>query len=500
MTFNDKFKFLMDITNTSNTTLASTVGIDNSAVSLYRNGKRKCPRNKEVLKKMADYFAGSIKLNYQRKALALAADYSRFNHSRPVSEYSQMLYLWLTDELPFQNNLVDSILNENVSSSSTDYIQGIRTIDVVPNATSVLYRSEGKRQAILSFVNYLLTLDDPKTIYVWVDDDVYSIFDNKEIIASLHELIMRLLDYGYEICQISPSPVNTTQFFEEFFYWVPAYLTGRVKSYYYPRMRDNLFSKISIVYPGYAAVYSDSLSSIPDKTFTVLTAESAIVSIKEIEFKTFLSYCRPTMNIYESAEDVSTCFHRFLSTPVAHIQKGLSLPPATMPDELVTQFLNDNPDSLGVSMRIAYQRDKMYDNLRNVDICPLATVNQVLSGRVPVIFPVVKQEVPIYYTPRTYALHLKNVLEIMDTYPDYFFVPIEYNPDDNVCIIVNEGSEALLVRTALPSMVLDFNHPQLVQNFQEYLYRIANEIGYADINRRKIRAQIKELINALEKV
>ena len=490
----------MDITNTSNTTLASAVGIDNSAVSLYRNGKRKCPRNKEVLKKMADYFAGSIKLNYQRKALALAADYSRFNHSRPVSEYSQMLYLWLTDELPVQNDLVDSILNENVSSSSTDYIQGIRTIDVVPNATSVLYRSEGKKQSILSFVNYLLTLDNPKTIYVWVDDDVYSIFDNKEIIASLHELIIRLLDYGYEICQISPSPVNTTQFFEEFFYWVPAYLTGRVKSYYYPRMRDNLFSKISIVYPGYAAVYSDSLSSIPDKTFTVLTAESAIVSIKEIEFKTFLSYCRPTMNIYESAEDVSTCFHRFLSTPVAHIQKGLSLPPATMPDELVTQFLNDNPDSLGVSMRIAYQRDKMYDNLRNVDICPLATVNQVLSGRVPVIFPVVKQEVPIYYTPRTYALHLKNILEIMDTYPDYFFVPIEYNPDDNVCIIVNEGSEALLVRTALPSMVLDFNHPQLVQNFQEYLYRIANEIGYADINRRKIRAQIKELINALEKV
>ena len=35
MTFNDKFKFLMDITNTNNTTLAGAVGIDNSAVSLY---------------------------------------------------------------------------------------------------------------------------------------------------------------------------------------------------------------------------------------------------------------------------------------------------------------------------------------------------------------------------------------------------------------------------------------------------------------------------------
>ena len=87
----------------------------------------------------------------------------------------------------------------------------------------------------------------------------------------------------------------------------------------------------------------------------------------------------------------------------------------------------------------------------------------------------------------------------MDTHPDYFFVPIHYDPDDNVCIIVNEGSEAMLIRTALPSMVFDFNHPQIVQNFQEYLYHIANEIGYSDINRKKIRAQLKELINVLEK-
>ena len=94
MTFNDKFKFLMDITNTNNTTLAGAVGIDNSAVSLYRSGKRKCPRNKEILRRMSDYFASSIKLSYQRKALALASDYSRFNHSRPLPEYSDMLYQW----------------------------------------------------------------------------------------------------------------------------------------------------------------------------------------------------------------------------------------------------------------------------------------------------------------------------------------------------------------------------------------------------------------------
>ena len=139
MTFNDKFKFLMDITNTNNTTLAGAVGIDNSAVSLYRSGKRKCPRNKEILRRMSDYFASSIKLSYQRKALALASDYSRFNHSRPLPEYSDMLYQWLADELPQTNTLVDGILNENISSSGTNNIMGIKSIDVIPNATSILY-------------------------------------------------------------------------------------------------------------------------------------------------------------------------------------------------------------------------------------------------------------------------------------------------------------------------------------------------------------------------
>ena len=88
----------------------------------------------------------------------------------------------------------------------------------------------------------------------------------------------------------------------------------------------------------------------------------------------------------------------------------------------------------------------------------------------------------------------------MDNYPNYYFVRIPYEAEDNVCIIVNEEKEAMLVRTAFPSMVFDFNHPQIVRHLQEYLYQIANRVGYTDISRKKIRSQIKELITALEKL
>ena len=60
------------------------------------------------------------------------------------------------------------------------------------------------------------------------------------------------------------------------------------------------------------------------------------------------------MNIYESAEEVSECFQRILNTHVNHIQKGLNLPPAAMPEELITEFLNNNPDSLGVNLPVIH--------------------------------------------------------------------------------------------------------------------------------------------------
>ena len=97
-------------------------------------------------------------------------------------------------------------------------------------------------------------------------------------------------------------------------------------------------------------------------------------------------------------------------------------------------------------------------------------------------------------------VRLKNILEIIDNYPKYYFVPIPSDPEDNVCIIVNEEKEAMLIRTAFPSMIFDFNHPQIVRHLQEYLYKIANSVGYTDISRKKIRSQIKELITALEKL
>ena len=48
---------------------------------------------------------------------------------------------------------------------------GIKAIDVIPNATSILYKSEGKKQAVISFINHLLTLEEHGPVYVFFLDN-----------------------------------------------------------------------------------------------------------------------------------------------------------------------------------------------------------------------------------------------------------------------------------------------------------------------------------------
>ena len=57
MQYFDKLNFLMNITQTSNKELAAELAVDRSLISLLRNGKRGLPRKRDLVAKMALFFA-----------------------------------------------------------------------------------------------------------------------------------------------------------------------------------------------------------------------------------------------------------------------------------------------------------------------------------------------------------------------------------------------------------------------------------------------------------
>ena len=92
MTFAEKLDFLMNITKTSNSTLAARVSLDASYISRLRGGKRLMPKDERVMQVMAAYFARHAGEDYQKKALS---DALRLTSLPDGSQLSEEIAHWL---------------------------------------------------------------------------------------------------------------------------------------------------------------------------------------------------------------------------------------------------------------------------------------------------------------------------------------------------------------------------------------------------------------------
>ena len=120
------------------------------------------------------------------------------------------------------------------------------------------------------------------------------------------------------------------------------------------------------------------------------------------------------------------------------------------------------------------------------------------SGNVPILTLRKHRPEQLCYTPETYVMHLKNILRLMDTYENYHFIPYRNELNHDFNFIVNEDSEALMIRGAESPLMLEFRRPEVIWAFREHLYREADKIGYLGIRRDQIRMQLKALIRELQ--
>lgn len=216
-------------------------------------------------------------------------------------------------------------------------------------------------------------------------------------------------------------------------FWLPMYITGRVKVYYYPRLRDNLYRRSMIVVPDHCVRISPN--TMPRELLELLIPE-----IHHPGWKSTFQAALDEIAIFESNLNKRTF----------------------------------------------------------IDMVRLATAEEVRSGKVYVASPFETYPGHPRYTPETYALHLKNILRLMDQYDDYYFVPYYDSKWESYNLIVNSDGLALVVRTSAPPLMLEIRRPEMVMACQEHLLRKAEKVGYEGIHKSKIRHQVMDLIKALE--
>ena len=500
MEFSDKLNFLIHISQTTNKELALELSVDRSFISLLRNGKRNL-RNRQTIKRMAFFFARHCSAEFQRYALSEMLGQISLRSDMPTAVLAGRLEQWLTGDTAITDALEDEIA---VPLPAAQAEPPQRTFSRSAGNTEFFYGEEGRREVMCRMMQAIRDIENPDSILIVTDDNLEYLLSDYLLSKQVQSCLMETMERGFTIYQILPPMNYLNRYTESLRFWLPLYATGLMKVYYYPRIRDNLYRHSIIVVPGYCAQYSSAVQPGSTSDIALFTTDPALIAAFGRQYQQHLSLCRPALNVYHTLEDTISLFRTLFSHYGGNtIQQINALSINTAPAELLERFIRESETpAWEKTLKLHLEEIPHFEQTLAlgpfIDMSCLATAAEVRSGTVPIVsagggIPL-KQ---LYYTPETYALHLKNILRLMDRYDNYYFLPCRDNRQE-YNLIACENGMAILVHTKDPFVTLEIRRPEMTAAFREHLLRIAERTGYDGIQRKKVRMELRALIRDLE--
>lgn len=504
MPFSEKLSFLIYITETSNKELAAALSVNPSLISLMRTGKRKLSKNTEQTKKMALFFAKRCSADYQRQALSEMLGKVSISPSMPTEVLASTLEDWMQGEIDIADTVLSGIKplphKENYISSFDSHSASACDSE---NQTLFFYGVEGRREVMNHVMQQLRSMDTPGYVLTVVDDNLEWLLSDYMLTQKVQSGLMEIISGGFNFIQIMPPLNYINRYTESLQFWLPIYATGQTSIYYYPRLRGNLYRHSIILVPGRCVQYAASVGLGTTSDITMFSTDPNLVEAFEKQFQELISLCRPALNVHRSIADSAHCFPKFFSQQGETIQYVSSLSVNSMSSELLEWCINETSDSQWVEIfqTVMNKLSCFEERLSHepyIDMCRLATAEEVRAGIVPIAVSINSADKQLCYTPEKYCIHLKNILRLMDRYENYFFLPLREKDSPSYDLFANESGMALIVPKQPPIMVMEISRPIMVSAFREHLLRKADSVGYDGIHREKTRMELKALIQELE--
>lgn len=500
--FSEKLSFLMYITETGNKELAAALSVDASMVSLMRTGKRRLSKNPEQAKKMAQFFAKRCNASFQRQALSEMLGKVSISPSMPTEVLASNLENWLLGEKDFADAVLSEIKTLPTDKNIPSFVSPSVRDASAESQTQFFYGVEGRKEVMSRVMQEVKRLDTPGSILTVVDDNLEWLLSDYLLTQNIQANLMEIMARGFTFVQIMPPLNYINRYTESLQFWLPIYATGQTKVYYYPRLRGNLYRHSIIVVPGRCVQYAASVGIGSTSDITMFSTDPRLVESFEKQFEEIISLCRPALNVYRSLVDSAPCFPKFFSSKGESIQSVNSLSVNSMPRGLIEWCIKKADDK-----KWAHIFQMILDSLPNlearlsretyIDMCHLATAEEVRAGKVPVTAPVSTANGPLCYTPETYCLHLKNILRLMEEYDNYFFLPFREKEASDYNLFANESGIALIVLSRPTVTVMEISRPAMATAFMEHLFRKADALGYGRVEQEKVRMELKALIQEL---
>lgn len=500
MHFKDKLDFLIKITQTSNKELAKEISVDPSLISLLRSGRRRQPHDPDRIRQIALFFAKRCTADFQRNALAEMMGQTILRSSMPAEVLADYLTHWLQGDTDIVEQIIEGI---NTVPAKINAAPISESIPAPGSGTTFYFGTEGRRESLRRALTIMKEINSPGSILIAVDDHLDWLLSDYQLSNEVQAGFLKVIERGFTIHQIMPAMNFLNRYTEALRFWLPMYSTGKVKVYYYPRLRDNLYRHSNIIVPGHYVQAATTIGLGNTSHITLLSTEPELTKEYAHQFQEHLSLCRQALLVHSDSRDFIPCFLDIFTRNGDTIQMVSPLSINTMPVELLARCIQETENPEGKVLFQMYMDgiphfEERLSQSTYIDMSYVSTVEEILAGSVYVASNYKTCPDHPCYTPETYILHLKNILRLMDKYDNYYFAPYPKKMRQDYNLIVSAEGPALLIRSQPPILMLEIRRPEMVMACYEHLMRIAEKTGYDGIQKTKVRMYLNDLINELQ--
>lgn len=480
MKFHEKLDLIMNITNTTNSSLAKYLSLDPSHISRLRRGERNLSENASYIKKMAAFFAKHCNDSYQKKILSELLD-KPGEYLKNKDELTNYIYHWLISKSSIKNTNMEKFMDGMSTSNSICFSKSSQLLDNIPKIKtrsnfSLYYGIQGKREGVLRFLSSILESTEIVDILLFSDENMEWLTGDILFQQKWMAMMCSVLEKGNRIKIIHTVSRDLDEMLESIYRWIPLYMTGLIEPYYYPKKRDGIFHRTIFASKDIAALSSNSIGDMAHNTMNVLYKEKEAISSLVDEFNNYLHLCKPLMQVYSdnSRLDFFKTLDEFEKEQEHSIVKSNTLSLVTMPEDVVLSILNRlkiiNKDELLSYYK--YRKEIFLYNIKKVrfhEILHTEDITNFSKKKLEVAYTGIKDIDGTYYTKSEYISHLNNIVYLLSTYDNYYLTLSNNSKDNNIRIYAKEELGVIIETTKGNKVAFAINEPNLTAAFWDYL-------------------------------
>lgn len=469
-TYGERLDRSMILADLSNIRLSQLVYADPSLISRYRRGVRTPAGNPDLAERIADAIWERIRRNGREEEL------SRLLHISGEGLTRNSFGTWLTG----QDNLSDQAMHDTetllsffdgalrlpqtVPVSTEDILR-----EILPSDKKAIYRTtEGLREAVLRFLSDALR-QDADELLLYSDEDMGWMTADQAFFGKWASLMTALVNNGTKIRIIHNIERDLAEMNRAIVSWLPLYPSGKVESYYCRLPGSSRFTHTIFLSPGLACIEAFHTRGTEFGGIYHYYTEPGLLSICEREYLALLRNCGTllkTGNLTPYRGDSDLCF----------LQNTLRI--GTMPEDLVESFRCP-----ALTVHWHNVREAGLEQLKKhriIEHIPLVSDEDLFAGKAMVEpFPGMEAEAgrktgmkKLRYTPEQYALHIQNILTLLETHPNYSFIPIPEAPFPNIKLLISDDLTRIDMLEQ-PELSFGFTHPLMCRAFRNYVLTLS---------------------------